>query len=70
MPWYVWVWGVVSTLGTLCLIALCAEVIYDLIQRRKPMGRKVADLERRNAQLRAELSEIRKGQNEWGKITP
>lgn len=83
MPWYMWVWGVISTLGGigLCFLGLAGFLAArDHIKTRSAEDRLQARLSRTKtelywakeeiAKLKRDNLELTKGANEYGRISP
>lgn len=77
MSWYIWVWGVLSTLAALAWIAVgvqaFAEEYKEARQKKRARelyGNSLIDAELKIDRLTQELREARKGANEFGRISP
>lgn len=83
MPWYFWVWGIVSTIGCLGLVLIA--ILATLEVRDHLRGRTVerrllnrvyrlendnAALKNKNRKLERDVAELTKGRNEYGCISP
>lgn len=83
LPWYIWVWGIASTLALLVVIVLGIVGILYYLETRKAkeqileLRAEIRGLENKwkeekvvTSTLKAQLQEVRKGQNEFGRISP
>lgn len=71
MTWYLWVWGAVNTLAIGLWVGVGAVVLYEKWDERRARNQmSPQDYQRKIARLERELRETRKGQNEFGRISP
>ena len=72
MPWYVWIWGAVTTAGMGIWALLGVVALEDQLDKRKTRKQqpRVVDLELKVMDLERALKETRKGANEFGRISP
>lgn len=82
MAWYEWVWGVTSTLCILVVVGLSGLTFYTEIWERRQSRWKAKNDEIRQLRSRVEMLEmvyerikvenieLKKGTNEYGRISP
>lgn len=82
MTWYEWIWGVTSTLCVLVVVGLAGVAFYvEVWEKRRERWKakndelntykaRVLRLELTVERLRVENIELKKGTNEYGRISP
>lgn len=81
MSWYMWVWGVASTIGAIAIVICTAAVIAETIWKRREedyglraelrVANKTIQQQRTTiTHLNMQLQLAREGKNEYGQISP